>query len=786
MTALVMASCTGDGEAGDGPDATPTRSADDAGWEVLAGVELITVTGLERAQPVTLYGTDDEELITVIADELGQAAFPLVPDEPLTVSAGPDFAIPDAAGGTLQAGDYYLADDTGEPRIVTETIRVLDVDDTADPDFYASQELVGLPMPILGDLPEGVEIDDGFQYLEMRDGVRLSANVRFPDPALYGEGPWPTVIVYSGYSPSNPGEEGVESRLARSLGYATVSVNIRGSGCSGGIFDLFPPNQHADGYDMVEIVAAQDWALHGHVGMVGVSYPGVSQIMVAATAPPNLASITPSSVFADTWEQLWPGGVYNAGLTSQWIGRRDQDASAGGTDWVAERVESGDDPICASHMDIRNLNIEFESFSRSLENRPRDADDRDMRRLVGQIEVPVLIAGTLNDEQTGAQWTAMLDEFDRSPLLKASIANGRHPDALAPFNLIRWYEFLEFTVAERVPQMNPIVRAALAPEIAKAFDVEDVELEGDRWFDRYGNDYEAARAAWEAEAPVRFILDSGAGANEAGEPTNPVELAFSTWPTPEAEHRTFWLDDGEGLSADAPTTEGNDRYAHDPQAGATGTLVDDVYDIEAATWDFDWTEFPGGSSVSYLTEPFTNTEIAAGPGYADLWMRTEVDSANVQVAITEVRPDGVEHLVQLGFLNLEHRAFEETSGDTRVARTFAVEDREKIKPGEWMLARIEIPTVGHVFRPGSQLRLIVSTPGRSHPTGEYENPEYDGAEASFDVHRGGQRASAVVIPFLPRDMVDAVEVSADRPPCPALRGMACRQFTPARNQDTES
>ena len=33
--------------------------------------------------------------------------------------------------------------------------------------------------------------------------------IRFPDPRWYGDGPYPTVIEYSGYSPSRP------SRLMR-------------------------------------------------------------------------------------------------------------------------------------------------------------------------------------------------------------------------------------------------------------------------------------------------------------------------------------------------------------------------------------------------------------------------------------------------------------------------------------------------------------------------------------------------------------------------------------------
>ena len=64
------------------------------------------------------------------------------------------------------------------------------------------------------------------------------------------------------------------------LGFATVGVNMRGSGCSGGVLDLFDLPTTADGYDIVEAVAAQPWVLNGEVGLIGISFPGISQIFI--------------------------------------------------------------------------------------------------------------------------------------------------------------------------------------------------------------------------------------------------------------------------------------------------------------------------------------------------------------------------------------------------------------------------------------------------------------------------------------------------------------------------
>ena len=83
----------------------------------------------------------------------------------------------------------------------------------------------------------------------------------------------------------------VHELIAGVLGFATVGVNMRGSGCSGGVLDLFDLPTSADGYDVIETVAAQPWVKGGRVGMIGISFPGISQIFVGGARPPHLAAI---------------------------------------------------------------------------------------------------------------------------------------------------------------------------------------------------------------------------------------------------------------------------------------------------------------------------------------------------------------------------------------------------------------------------------------------------------------------------------------------------------------
>ena len=185
-------------------------------------------------------------------------------------------------------------------------------------------------LPCSAGCPRGMNEADGFQYIEMRDGTKLSVMVRFPDPNMYGDGPWPTVVEYSGYStskPSGPEPGSLIANLPR-LRHRRRE-HARAPAAPAGVFDVFNPAQHSDGYDVIETVgpsglgqgrAAWAWS--------GCRTPGIAQLYVAATRPPSLAAITPLSTIADAWEMQWPGGIYNSGFTRQWLEARDEQASA--------------------------------------------------------------------------------------------------------------------------------------------------------------------------------------------------------------------------------------------------------------------------------------------------------------------------------------------------------------------------------------------------------------------------------------------------------------------------
>jgi hypothetical protein len=306
----------------------------------------------------------------------------------------------------------------------------------------------------------------GYGYLTTRDGTKLSVFVTLPGPPEAG--PYPTVVTYSGYSPSQPGQLLSEQALAFCedhpilcdapsdpntliagvLGYATVGVNMRGTACSGGAYDYFEPLQLTDGHDIVEIVAHQPWVEHGKVGLVGLSYPGISQLFIAQTQPPSLAAITPMSVLADRGSSiLLLGSTYNTGFALDWIENVLARAQPYGHGWIQDLVDAGD-TVCEEHQRLHSLNLDV--VAKALAN-PYHSDDVakpvDPSAFVDRIQVPVFLTGQWQDEQTGPHFATLLDKFTGAPVKRFFVTNGVHADGLAPQSLNEWILFLELYVA---------------------------------------------------------------------------------------------------------------------------------------------------------------------------------------------------------------------------------------------------------------------------------------------------------------------------------------------------
>ncbi|MGH8997305.1 MAG: CocE/NonD family hydrolase, partial [Acidimicrobiales bacterium] len=484
----------------------------------------------------------------------------------------------------------------------------------------------------------GQTLHAGLNYLKMRDGVLLAATVRLPPGKTLADGPFPTVIEYSGYDVAGPADliaalEGqasstnpllpststiVGSVIAPLLGFAVVSLQMRGTGCSGGAFDLFGLDSDYDGYDAVQIVGSQGWVLHHKVGMVGISYSGFSQLIVAGTDPPDLAAITPLSPTDDLFSTGYPGGIYNNGFAKSWVGERISDAEAapgGGQPWATAEIKAGDRTCLANQV----LHPEAEPLANlvgpNLARTPSLFDLRSPTDWAAHITVPVFLAGALEDEQVGPQWPAIATALRRDKDVYVTMTNGTHIDSLGPDTITRWLEFLDLYVADRVPTAQPIL-GALAPAVyaqatsgAPALPPPPVQFTTEP-------SASAARAAFAAANPrVDVLFDNGGGSLGPGALQPTATAGYPTWPPP-GTVTTYYLGARGSLGATRPAHAATASFRPNPAARPRTDLASSA-NAWAAQPPYHWTTVPAGAGVAFQTAPFTTTTTIVGPASLD-------------------------------------------------------------------------------------------------------------------------------------------------------------------------
>ncbi len=677
----------------------------------------------------------------------------------------------------LEAGAGYTVRLADNPEDLTDQLHVMSVENSLpDVSFYEEQV-----------------IEPGYGYITMRDGTKLSIFVSLPGPVE--DGPYPTVVNYSGYSPSRPGRSLGEDAeifcgtypilcdapshpsglIAGVMGYASVGVNLRGTGCSGGAYDYFEPLQLLDGYDVIEIIARQEWVKHHKVGMVGLSYPGITQLFVASTNPPSLAAISPFSVIADTaTSTLVPGGIYNNGFALEWIEMVLNKAEPYAHSWITELVEQGD-TICEEHQLLHSQKLD--AIQKALDNpyyTEEVAGQYDPTRFVDKIDVPVFLTGQSQDEQTGPHFPILFGKFDQAPAKRFTMTNGVHPDGFAPQNLIEWAHFLAFYVDQEIPQLDPLLYTMVPIFIEDVFHSSGLELPTNR-FEEY-TDFEQALADYEAEQDIRVIFESGAHEDvDPGAPRGRFDVKFSEWPIPETQALRLYFQPEGGLSKSLPPEDGSaSSFEHDPEAGSRVTLVDGSIDIPQPNYDY--VQLVEGKALSFITEALDKDLVMVGSGSVDLWLKSTADDADLEVNLTEVRPDGRESYIQSGWLRASHRNLLPETTEFRPVSSHYEEDVEPLQADVWNEVRVEIMPFSHIFRAGSRIRLSVDTPGDSRARWRFLLLESETPPIHTIAHMKDY-ASSVVLPVIPD-----IDVPTEIPPCEALRGQPCRDYVEYENQ----
>lgn len=767
-----------------GSAAGPGASAATA-FSAAGSVEQVYATGLEPGAQASLIAPDGSTMVTQNATSLGGILFRNVPP---------------ATGYRVR---IVASGDESAPLVVHN-------DDAApwNPSIYQQS------------IPSG-----GYGYLTTRDGTTLSYTVHPPlSPALTVEGfqpglpknfpypstpegavpylpPWPTLIEYSGYGYSDPaGPHSGIAILANLMGFAVVDVNMRGTGCSGGAYDFFETLQNLDGYDVIETIARQPWVLHNKVGMLGISYGGISQLFTAQLQPPSLAAITPLSVIDAAATTLYPGGNLNTGFAVSWTEERLREAKPStvegqGQEWARQRILAGDKD-CEANQALHDEQADLiQKIADNEHYVPSVADPVDPVTFVHKIKVPTFMVCQWQDEQTGGHCPQLVSHFTGTDKKWFTFTNGAHIDSLDPETYNRWLDFMILYVAKRPPLLYSALTRAIAPVIYQAAfglpETDIVTLPVDPI--QLLPSYTLALAAFERQPMIRVLFDNGAGKGPLGiagpgDPYPAFERSFATWPIDGTSAQTWYLGAGGSLSDNLPASAGIDQYTSDaaalPLTNYTGETGGGGLWGNASQWVWNWEQNPAGKAVSYVTQALGKDTTVIGAGAVYLWVRSSTPDVDLQATISEVRPDGKETFVQNGWMRASERKlstdsnnlFKQPSTLLNPIPSFLEADAADMPSGEFVKVAIPLYYQGHVYRRGSRIRVTIAGPNGSQPVWSFEKPVPAGT-ANVAIAYSPSQPSSLVLPVIP-----GMTAPTPLPPCPGLRNQPCREYVAIVNQ----
>jgi uncharacterized protein len=450
-------------------------------------------------------------------------------------------------------------------------------------------------------------------------------------------------------------------------------------------------------------------------------------------------------------------------------------SATGGQPWALQEIQTGDKTCKANqalHDEAANL------LAKTFANRfyiPAVADPLAPITFVNKIKAPVYLGCQFTDEQTGGHCPDLAAHFTGTQHKWFTFTNGVHTDSLDPESFNRWFDFLELFVAGRKPTLPPLIKAG-APTLYQAvLGVNGVTLPDDPIQSQ--PTYAAALSAFERLPQVRILFDNGAGSATPGNPYPGFEHSFARFPIPGTQARSWYFGSGGALTDGKPTASASDNFTWNksarPQTDFTGSDGGSPGGLWNATPAYNWTQNPSGTAAAYITSPLTANTTMIGAGAVQLWLKSSTPDVDLQVTVTEVRPDGKETFVQNGWLRASERRLDPKLSTTLEPHpTLRRGDAAPLARGQFTPVTVPLYYEGHAYRAGSRIRVIVSAPNGDQPVWSFAKTVPSG-RATVTIAHSPSMPSRLILPLVP-----GVSVPTGLPPCPGLRGEPCRTYVP--------
>lgn len=490
-------------------------------------------------------------------------------------------------------------------------------------------------------------------YIKMRDGVPLCVDIYRPDaegkfPGLLAMGPYGKTTQVRLYDPSIVAEAGDPDYFV-SRGYAHVVADIRGTGKSEGEMRCFHSQQEQeDGYDLVEWIAQQPWC-DGNIGMVGPSYFGMSQFLVAAQQPPHLKAIFGYDSPGDWYRE----GPYDGGCFSDYFPGMYRRAIVNRN---AVSVMVKDTPL--------------EKLEQLVKERIEDPDIQTNSRHLLVLQHPWMnppgFDVLLNSTDGPFYW-------ERSPSTKYDKIK------IPAYCGSGWYAYTYTHLAgafrnfagvkgpKKLLISGPFFRG---PEHPLALSWREYHELCMRWYDYWLKGIDTGIMD---EPPIRIFV---MGVNKY--------RYENEWPLARTKWIKFYLHPMGRLST-APET----------QAGEPDCFVQMPPTMTKVI-----------QSLKYTTGPLVDPLEVTGPIALDLYAAIDQEDTNWIAVLKDVAPDGSEVELTRGWLKASHRALDpEKSKPWQPYHTH--KNPGPVKPGEITEYEIEVRPTSNVFKAGHRIQLEI-------------------------------------------------------------------------------
>ena len=571
-------------------------------------------------------------------------------------------------------------------------------------------------------------------YLPARDGTMLRYDLL--RPAALAHQRLPVLVNYEGYAAgTNATDNGLSSYSDRlmSRGYALLGVSVRGTGCSQGQFDPFDHTMGEDGYDAVEWAARQPWS-NGRIGMIGVSFGGITQLLTAGQQPPHLRAIAASSATSDLYRDVaYPGGILEYDFTFAWTGIQKE----GGTTALATvAAREGDSQCLVNYAQHEAANDTQHFIPKLILDHPYTSDEnylweqRKPENAIPHIEVPALLFNQWQDEQLPARIWDDYSLFPHQDRLWVNVSNGNHGRDY--YNSRTEQETLDF--------LDHFVRGVPNSFVGRIPHV----------------------AIW-MESKIQ---------NSSGDENIPswsINLRSLPRPTP----KPLYLGTGGALTKARPShPEPSDQYRYPMQSADVLEPGPEENGMSMGQFTFQAPVAPGGY-LAYTTPPLRHDLVVAGPASLDLWLSSSATDTDLQATIVEVRPDGMEEYVQRGWLRASHRKLNpKRSTVLRPYQTNTRQDARSLTPGRPTFMRMEVFPFAQAFRRGSRIRIYIEAP--TGHTGFFAFTPIVTPATNTILHDPAH-PSRLVLGVLPGQVAHT-----PLPACDTLRNQPCRRDSSAQ------